>query len=447
MGTLLRIAFANLVQAPRRSLLLGLAIAIVTGLLVILMSLSAGINANLVESATHLAAGHVNVSGFFKPTSTSAAPMITHKSEIRAVVEDAITGVDYIVERDRGWARVVSETGSIQAGLTGIVAAEEHRFLDSIELAPVGDYVEGGGDQVEGDVSKLAQPDSIMLFASQAEQLEVRVGDPLTITSTTAAGMSNTVDCTVVAVAKDLGIMSSFWVFVPRQLILDLYQLNEETTGALWIYLDDIDRAPAVMSELRQALAAAGYEIRDHDPNPFFMKFDKVMGEDWSGQQLDLTIWKDEVSFVNWILTGFDAISIFMITLLVVIIAVGIMNAMWNAVRERTKEIGTMRAIGMTRSRVLVLFLLEAALLGSLAATAGALGGSGIAALVNAAQVHIPAEAVRAILLSEILRMVVTPASFVGSVLFLTVFTTVAAFWPSLRASRLRPVDALRHSD
>lgn len=447
MGTLLRMALLNLVQAPRRSLLLGLAIAMVTTLLVVLLSLSNGINDNLVRSATALSAGHVNVAGFFKPTTSSASPLLTDKSKVRAVVEAHSDHVEYIVERDRGWARVVSENGSIQTGLTGIVLADEARFLEQVELAPVADYVEGGGPEIEGDLQKLGEPGTIMLFAGQAKRLEVRVGDAVTITSTTSAGLTNTVDATVVAVAKDLGLMSSFVVFTPRSLILDLYRLNDETTGALWLYLDDIDRAPQKMSELREAFAAAGYTVRDHDPNPFFFKFDTVMGEDWSGQQIDLTIWKDEVSFVAWILTAFDFISVFMTALLVVIIAVGIMNAMWNAVRERTREIGTMRAIGMTRRRVLLLFLLEAMLLGLFAATAGALFGALLAAGVTAAEIRIPAEAVRAILLSEVLTMVVHPATLLGSISFLTVFTTAAAFWPALRAAGLRPVDALRHSE
>ena len=42
-----------------------------------------------------------------------------------------------------------------------------------------------------------------------------------------------------------------------------------------------------------------------------------------------------------------------LIIVLLVIIAVGIMNTMWIAIRERTREIGTLRAIGMQRARVL----------------------------------------------------------------------------------------------
>ena len=53
---------------------------------------------------------------------------------------------------------------------------------------------------------------------------------------------------------------------------------------------------------------------------------------------------------------------------LLVVIGVGIMNTLWIAIRERTREIGTLRAIGMQRRRVLLMFLIEALMLGAAAA-------------------------------------------------------------------------------
>ena len=55
---------------------------------------------------------------------------------------------------------------------------------------------------------------------------------------------------------------------------------------------------------------------------------------------------------------------------------VGVVNAMLMSVHERTREIGTMRALGMRRSRVVRLFVLEGMALGFVSALAGALGGA-----------------------------------------------------------------------
>ncbi len=447
MGVLLSIALRNLMQSPRRTLLLGLAIGLVTTFLVLLLSLSRGINENLVTSATTMSAGHVNVAGFWKPTTGTAFPIVTGVAKVREVVEKSTPGLDYVVERHRGWGKVVSETGSVQSGLTGLVAAEESRFFDRLILAEENEYKEGGSDQVIGDPRRLSEDDTIVLFAGQAKKLGVGVGDVVTIKTETMSGASNTADATVVAVARDLGLLSSFSVFVPKSLVLNLYQLNDDTTGALWVYLDDIEKSEETSVIVRGALIDAGFLLRDHESNPFFFKFEAVQGEDWTGQKLDVTWWQDEVSFLTWVLTAFDTVTWSLTLILVVIIAVGIMNAMWNAVRERTREIGTMRAIGMTQTRVLVLFLLEALFLGLGATTAGATLGAAIALGVDAARIPVPSDAVRTILLSNELNLSVQLNSLLTAVVFLTAFTGLSALWPAIRASRLQPVKALTHTE
>ncbi len=73
---------------------------------------------------------------------------------------------------------------------------------------------------------------------------------------------------------------------------------------------------------------------------------------------------------------------------LLVIIAVGIMNTLWIAIRERTREIGTLRAIGMQRARVLVMFLTEALMLSLAGDRPGRPGGARrVCLLINAADI------------------------------------------------------------
>ena len=183
----------------------------------------------------------------------------------------------------------------------------------------------------------------------------------------------------------------------------------------------------------------------EHDPQPFFMKFERVMGEDWTGQKIDLTIWQDEVRILTWVVTAIDTISFILVTLLVFIIGLGIMNTMWIAVRERTREIGTLRAIGMSKQRILLMFVLEALLLGFFSTLLGAALGAVLGVGLEAAQVYLPSEAIRAILLSDVLHLVVNPINLAQAVLAFTTLTALAALAPALKASRLQPVTAIRH--
>ena len=444
---ILTIAMRNLIMARMRTFFLGTALTLVTMLLVILMGLSQGISNNIVRSATTLSTGHVNVAGFFKATSTDSAPLITNASELKQIVRENTEGLDYVVDRNRGWARIISPTGALASLILGVDIVEEERLVDVLQLAPQSDYKVGGSDKVLGDASKLTDPNTVVLFATQAERLEVDVGDKLTLRSQTRSGQANTVDVTIVAVARDIGILSNFSMFVPKQVVLDLYQLKPDTSGAIQIYLDDIDRSREVMEHLRLVLDKKGYELMEYQPAPFFAKFGTTSGEDWIGQKIDLTVWSDEVEFLMWILTALDTVSFSLIAILIAIIAVGVMNTMWISVRKRTSEIGTLRAMGMTKSRVFLLFIFEAFLLGLFASLLGATLAAVIALSINAAEITIPVDAVRAILLSDKLVLAIGPQQFLGAIAMLTSFTVISAMWPSIRAARLQPVEAIQQTE
>lgn len=447
MRILILIALRNLLGARRRSALLGTAVGMVTLILVLMLSLTKGIEDNLIEGATTLSTGHINVAGFYKSSPGESIPVVTHLSEIKQIVEENTPGLDYVIDRSRGWGKIISDTGSMQVGLNGIDAAQESRFFDKIHLAPLSDYVEGGDATEEGDLRRIAEPNTVMLFAAQAKKLGVRVGDQITVQTETFGGRTNTIDATIIGVARDQGLLSNWAVFVPRSATKELYQFGEDTTGAVWVYLKDHRDAEATMEHLREVFAEKGFRVMDHEANPFWMKFETVQGEDWTGQKLDLTIWRDEVNFLTYVLTGFNFITSLLLFVLVVLIVIGISNTMWNAVRERTKEIGTMRAIGMTRPRVLALFLLEALFLGLFATTAGALFGAAVAFGIDSAHVAVPSEAVRAILLSNELNLVIDPGTLVTAIVFLTLFTGISALWPAVRAALLQPVKALQHAE
>ena len=441
----LHIAWRNLVQAKRRTFFLGLAMCLVTALLVLLMSLSQGISDTLVRSATTLSTGHVNVAGFYKAKPSDADPVIQDAPKIRAIVEAEMQGVDYVIDRARGWARIISASSSLNSGLTGIDIDEEYRLKGTLRLATQAEYKEDGRPEVLGNLDELRGADTMVIFAAQAKRLGVDVGDGLTVTVETRSGARNTGEYRIVAVAKDIGFMSNFSMFLTKPGVRKLYLHDDNVSGAVQIYLNDYRESSQAMGGLRTLLADKGYTLLEHDPRPFFAKFDTVSGEEWTGQRLDLTIWSDEVSFLLWILTVVDWVSFTLVGILLFIIAIGIMNSMWMSVRDRTNEVGTLRAIGMSRQRVLFMFLLEAVLLGFLACSLGGLLGAGVAALIDAANIEIPVAAVQLLLMSDVLRLAIEPVQIFWAVVGFTVAAGLAALWPAYRASRMEPVTAIHH--
>jgi len=250
----------------------------------------------------------------------------------------------------------------------------------------------------------------------------------------------------VVAIARDVGLLSKWNVYIPIVSLRALYQLNENATGAIQIFLNQRDqqRIPHIAARLRTALEQDGYRLMDPDPHAFWMKFEKVNREDWTGQKLDVTTWEDELSFMTWTLQLIQGLTFVLLVILLAIVVTGIMNTMWIAIRERTREIGTLRAIGMYRGGVLWMFLLESLLLGLFSAIGGAIAGSLVAAGINAMHVSVPL-GVQLFLMSDHLYLAVHAPTIIFAILLLTGVTGLAALFPSFRAARLQPVTAMSH--
>jgi ABC-type lipoprotein release transport system permease subunit len=199
-----------------------------------------------------------------------------------------------------------------------------------------------------------------------------------------------------------------------------------------------------VQERLRKVLAAEGFELLDPDPRPYFAKFDSVNRENWTGQKLDVTNWEEETSFVQWIVTALTALATIVIIVLMAIIGVGIMNVMWISIRERTREIGTLRAVGMQRTSILSMFVAEGTLLGILSTTlGGALGVLG-SVLLTSSRIALP-PSWQFVFFSE--RLVISPTAFwvLLSVGFITVLITLISLIPSFLAARLKPITAMSH--
>jgi putative ABC transport system permease protein len=445
MSIYLRVAVRNLVQARRRTLLLSVALAFVSMLLVLLMALSAGITHTMLRSSTALVTGHVNVGGFYKAKPGDYYPLLVDVTKVRQIVTDTLdkSVLSYVVDRDRGWGRIVSETGNMNVSMSGVDITEDRALVSHIQLAKESEYKDGGSDQILGRIEDLAAPDTAMLFAGQAKRLGINVGDTVTITSETLSGAVNTYDVKVVAIARDIGFMSGWNLYVEKSVIRNLYQLRPDTSGVVMVYLHDVAQSEEVLEQLHAAFKKADFEIMERQRVPFFQKFSVVGGEDWLGQKLDLTTWEDEIAYAKWAINALDSMTAMLIGILLVIIAVGITNTMWIAVRERTQEIGTLRAIGMGKRQVQWMFLVESGLLGAFATTVGCTAGALVALAVDWMAPPIEIDAIRAVLMSNTLHLVVAPWPIVRAILLFTWFTTMAAFWPARRAAQLQPVTAI----
>jgi putative ABC transport system permease protein len=136
--------------------------------------------------------------------------------------------------------------------------------------------------------------------------------------------------------------------------------------------------------------------------------------------------------------------TLFAIQLFVIIIAmisllvggIGIMNTMYTAVLERSKEIGIMKSIGARNSTIFVIFFIESGLLGMVGGIIGIL--LGLAFAYGLAFIG------RVALGSELIQATISVWLLVGALAFSFILGTFFGVLPAYNASRLNPVDSLR---
>jgi len=139
---------------------------------------------------------------------------------------------------------------------------------------------------------------------------------------------------------------------------------------------------------------------------------------------------------VNSVLLGIQIFVYIIAAISLLVGGIGIMNTMYTAVVERTKEIGIMKSIGAKNQTIFILFFIESGFLGAIGGAIGAIIGYVIATgLAFVGKIALG---------SDLIAAHITPTLIIGSILFSFIIGTFFGTLPAIQASKLNPVDALR---
>jgi ABC-type lipoprotein release transport system permease subunit len=183
---------------------------------------------------------------------------------------------------------------------------------------------------------------------------------------------------------------------------------------------------------------------RSPDSKSFQKKLKDLRNTDWQGATLDVTTMYEAASQVLQLESVLKIVTLIAVLILFFIILIGVVNTLRMTIRERTREIGTIRAIGMQRTDVGKTFMAEVLLLTLFAAIAGIILAFIVMKLVGF--ITIQDEGFFSIFLVEKhLHFVPTWINVVQNLALILVITFITAFFPSRRAAKMSVASALRH--
>lgn len=403
----LRIAFRNIFRNKVRTTITLAAIAFGGISLILTGGFIRDIFEQLREATIHSQLGHLQVyrEGFYeKGTAQPFQYIIPDPQKVRETIS-ATPGVSFVTPR-------LEFSGLLSSGETttsflaqGVDPAMEKRLGTFVVMS-------------EGDYLSASDRYGAILGRGLAASINVKVGDTVTLLTNTRAGSINAIQ------VKVRGIFYTFYkeyddraLKIPLETAQEL--LQHDGIQSLVVVLKRTDDTEAV----RKKLAASFAETR---------------------QPIEIKSWTELAEFYQKVVDLYSRQFTVIKVIITIVVILSIGNTMSMSIYERTGEIGTVMAIGSRRRSVLQMFLLEGLVLGILGGLAGLLLGILLAQIVSL--IGIPMPPAPGSTVPYTARIQVYPG-ILGFAFGLSIVTSIiSSIYPSLKASRLEIVDALRHN-
>lgn len=406
--TRLKLAFRNIAKNRRRSLLTISAVAV--GF--IAMSLLEGYFTYIYRTLEAQAIvgerlGHLTVTkrGFYEKAMQDPRKYAFDKNELAKATEVIASNAQVQLVSPR-----LSVSGLVSNGVISRIFTGEAVLPEDIAALRGEKYADLPGRLDPAD------PAAAVFGAKLTEYLDIALGQEATILTSTIDGMVNAIDVKVGEVSNTGSLATD-----DKSLLLSLALARRvmafDGADRIVVLLKSDDALGSVKDDLIERLQQSGFDVEIKEWNVLSQYYAQVKGL-------------------------FDVMYLFIALVFAIVVMFSVANTLGMSIAERTREIGTLRAVGIRRRTLNSLFVIEGVSMVMVGSLLGVAATYGLSEAINAAAITYtpPDSTVEAELVIELLG-----SNLFGSVFTLAVLAILASYFPARKGSRKPIVEALAH--
>ncbi len=411
MINLFKIAIRNLMRYKRRTLLTASLISIGVVFVLVFVSVSGSFKNMMIGQITDSMLGHIQIHRKGYVASIENLPVNLNLKPDGMKKPEKILGNESQIEsftpriKFGGMFSNFSETTTIR--LNGVYPEKE---FATVPLLP-SRIIQGKKSLNRGE---------IIIPELLSKGMNVKIGDTAVIVATNQEGSVNGKQFIVSGVIESVVGPGGRDGYIHLEDAAELLRMEETEISEIALRLKNFDELDRITAKLEESLSK---ELN---------KMNKPVFEVHS--------WKKLAPFYH-ISRMIDALTFFIKLMLIAIVLISIMNVMIMAVYERIREIGTLSAIGTLPSKILSMFVLEGFCLGFIGGLIGDIIGIAVVAVINLLKIRFDFGMQKGLLLMTNIY----PGDLLAISVTVIIVSVIASLQPAFKASRMDPIDALRH--
>ena len=382
----LDVATRHIKSRRRQTLFSIIAVSLAVGIIIIFMSMMSGYTSILIDSTTENQA-HITI----MPKEGEDYIHLYHGLKNHIYDQEGVVAVSSYFQGEAALQYKHNAEGVL---LYGINPEDENRVVNRDKY------------MLAGEFTSIENPGSrIVLGYKLAKNLDVGMGDSVTA-KVPGAGPT---DFTITGIFQTGTPVDETMAFVNLERLQDLYGSGDVITG-MGIKLSDAYAAEELANGIDRE---TGY---------------------------DAISWMEQNAEILTLLETSEGMVYFFYIIIFGISGFGVANVLIMIVMEKVGEIGMLMAMGTSRRSIMLIFLLEAAILGMLGVIFGCVLGYVASAAIASITIPIPPEMYFGM---DHLPVVIELKNFISASVFALVINIIAGVFPARRASKMDPVEAI----